>query len=141
MNLSTIAKHVINRKFHLLKRTNAMKKKYIEHQKTVLKEWISMEDYIKARYLDYPVYNHFALRCLVGEQPNLRYSLQYNPFPYNIAKEVYHMILWSNIPLDMTMVSRILNDEMTEQNYVCVEMPEAGRSIPDVWHVHVFVQE
>ena len=69
------------------------------------------------------------------------YRLLYNPFPYDVAEDVSHMVLWSITPLRKNMISKILDEKISNCEYLYVQLPKKHRSIPGIWHAHVFTKE
>lgn len=103
---NSIKNHSIREKVY---RTEKVQKKYDNFQKKIP----SMSDYIRAKYLE---------EKSVFISPNL--------FPYNVAKDIEHYVLWHNSKISTRKVNKILEDWYRSTR----------DSVPDIDHIHVFIQ-
>ena len=68
--------------------------------------------------------------CLVAVHPNT--------FPYNVADDVEHNVLWSERRLPADVVEEQLGGLLGATPFLWYENAEALKSLPMVFHVHVF---
>jgi len=69
-----------------------------------------------------------------------------NKFPYKKLlqnlPEVKQYVLWSNKGrLEMKEVEKIIRDRFGDKRWCWMERTEKGKSIPEIWHGHIFVEE
>lgn len=68
-------------------------------------------------------------------------ALHPNTFPYNVEKDVRHDVLWSEKPLDHTTIKAQLSALLGTRQCLWYENDPSRKSLPLVWHVHVFSEE
>lgn len=71
-------------------------------------------------------------QCLVAMHPNT--------FPYNVAPDVRHDVLWSERRLPAHMIKSQLEVLLGDNMFLWYENAQALKSLPNVFHVHVFSQ-
>ena len=106
-------------------------------------EWRSIEDLIRVR-----VFGWKRVRSDRGDyvaRPSSggwrRRVLEPNPYPYIVPTGVEHWVLWSEgTAMTATEVERYLSREAPEWSteWTWVRNPATARSVPGIWHVHVF---
>ena len=141
LSLETIKLLVESGNHKLLARSPQNIINYKNFQERVLKEWTSMNDYVKYRYLTAYEKRIDAngKKYAVLSNNELSYTLAINSFPYFIDENLDHMTLWATEPLQATRVEEILNRYFDTNNRYWFEQPIDLKSIKGVWHVHVFV--
>lgn len=139
MDFDTIRTYVQNGNFTLLKRNQEVNDAYINYKTNILQEWVSIEDIIKVKYLGASfLINPYGLKYAIEiNQP--RYSLQPNKYPYDINKNIKHMVLWATVPLNFDEIESILIKELN-QKFFWFEQNLINKSVKGIWHVHVFVR-
>ena len=103
-------------------RSYAMEKKYINHKKMLQRKNISLKQHIISSYLS-----------------NKSISLEKNLFPYMLKPGIIHNILWSRHKLSKYEIDSYLN--VFQREIIWYENPGNLKSIPGVYHVHVFIKE
>lgn len=68
------------------------------------------------------------------------YKLSRNEFPYHVAPNVHHYILWSKIRLDCHEIYQYLDKVFSPLRWAFYENPLHMKSIPQVEHYQVFVE-
>lgn len=143
MNLDDIKKCILSDNLDKLSRTADMEDRYKTYQELTLKEWISVEDYIKVKYFGAAtIYNEQRMKySLLKHCPPVQYTFQPNDFPYDTGTNVKHYVLWSLKPLSNREIDEILHDEVSDEySLVWFEQTYDQKSIKDIWHIHVFVE-
>jgi len=142
MDLRTIEIMVANGRFDLLKRNKSVGDLYLQHIKNISKEWNSIEDFIKAKCLNAIVaINDQGLKYAYFDEPNeLRYSLTFNEYPYDVGENIKHLVLWSTQPFEQSQIEEILMKEFPITNFFWFEQPLSQKSVKGIWHVHVFAE-
>ncbi|CAH6420488.1 Domain of unknown function (DUF3605)-containing protein [uncultured virus] len=142
LTLDLIKSLVENDKCHLLTRNPDQVNIYESFQKEILTTWVSMNDYIKSRYLSaYERINMDGKKYSVFPNHNSSYVIAYNRFPYYIEDNLKHMVLWATEALSEKEVEEILASHFGKDkgNRYWFEQPVEQKSIKGVWHVHIFV--
>ena len=134
-SLRYLRKHVRNGYWYgpSIRRTPEIHERYQNHLHFVKTNYTSTFDFIKIHH-----FHHFPLRT----SQNLIYGSPYknsipteygvmteNLFPYDICDDLTHRIFWSTKP--RTFCSN--NDD-----FVWFVNLDHNRSIPDLWHAHIF---
>ena len=76
----------------------------------------------------------------IYDENNLDINLVSNSFPYNVEKNISHLLLWSEKDLTDKMVNEILKNKLQGKEFVYFRNPEHLRSIPSVFHIQIFVK-
>ena len=90
---------------------------------------------------------HTRLKILFATFSNQDISISRNNFPYNnllkfIPEKITHYCLWScQGKLSSDKVEELIKIKFPENDYVWFENAEYVKSIPEVWHCHIFVEE
>lgn len=66
--------------------------------------------------------------------------LSMNTFPYYVQEGISHKLLWSIKDLNDKEIREYLGKELFGLEYVYFRNPEHLRSIPDIFHIHVFIK-
>jgi hypothetical protein len=144
MDLDTIRIHVKNGNLGYLHRRRDVEAIYNVYRNNILKEWISMEDLIKVRFLGASVkINSEGLKfaSLDIQQNQIKYSLQINDYPYNLENGTKHFVLWSTNLLNEETIDKILLEELHDYiDCFWFEQDPNQKSVPGVWHIHVLVK-
>lgn len=146
MDLDAIRQCVHSDDFTALKRDPETAAKYNQYRSDIVKEWVSIEDVVKVKYLGATVketesgLKYASYPCDLNSD-ELRYSLHPNKYPYDVAKDVRHMVLWVNRPmLPPYQVNALLSMELGSSQFFWFEQDTNYKSVKGVWHVHVFVK-
>lgn len=156
MDLSLIRKYIAIEDFDSLKRNDEINNLYNIYKQEILKEWVSIEDVAKVKFLGASVLeNTEGLKRAHFEGDVMRYSLQKNEYPYDVEQNIKHLVLWSLQPIDPKEIDLILEKELSarareegtcsfsHKDYkdLCwFEQTIDQKSVKGVWHVHVFVE-
>ena len=114
-----------------LKRDPIIQRKYEDHMKYVDKHYLTREDYIKIKYLNFDkryADKWFALNTF----NSLDYKLTENAFPYNVDR-VRHQVLWSIDELTKEQIEFIVG-----KNAVWFINNPKSRTIRNLWHAQIF---
>jgi hypothetical protein len=132
----------------LLYRDEQCAQRYIEHQKFVSKEYRSINDFIRIRYLkwdidfDKSIQKHIAIPSLKSIKEPL---LTLNDFPYYLVKDIQHWLIWCDPkPKEpKKIIEQVLNKNFPYEIFERISFinPPRLRSVSDVFHAHVFTRE
>lgn len=114
---------------------------YMDFREKILKQWRSMDDYIKFKYLIKKYQIDKEGKYYTENSEKIIYALEKNKFPYNIEEKYKHMVLWATAPLSAEEIEKILTENYGENrdNRYWFEQPISLKSVKGVWHVHIFV--
>lgn len=142
MDLTTIRKYIADGDFYSLKRSDKINNLYNIYKKKILKEWVSIEDIAKIKFLGASILiNTEGLKYAYFNDIPIRYSLATNEYPYDVAKNVKHLVLWSLQSIESKEIDSILQRELRGHKELCwFEQTVDQKSVKGVWHVHVFVE-
>lgn len=132
----------------LLWRDEQCAQRYIEHQIFVNKEYRSINDFIRIRYLKWNVQfdsiigKHIAVPA---DQSIREPLLTPNDFPYYLVENIRHWVIWCDPkPMESEkMIERIIDREFPREKFdrLYFVNPPRLRSVSDVFHAHVFTRE
>lgn len=127
MNWIILKKNIETNRFDYLYRNHFNLTRYHIHKFLLKKNNINLSDYISNKYLK-----------------NKKYNLVKNAFPYNLEKNILHLVLWIN-DLNITNIKQIIKKELEikykkEHEFLFFENPKHLRSINDIKHFHIFVK-
>lgn len=118
----------IKRKRHTLTRHPDVIKAYQDFKSQLAAQELTLEDHV---------------RTTVLQHSNGDPVLSPNAFPYWVAPEIQHWVLWSpRGPLTATEIREAIAVQrpagVTEAQWF--ENPPAAKTVPGIWHVHVFLR-
>lgn len=118
--------------------------KYVElykKEKVLNKEiFNSPEDMIKIRCLDYlPIRRNDKLYAFYYRNLSKKMKLTDNKYPYNV--DAHHKILWSEKELKHNDIVKILSLILKDKKYIYFRNPPHLRSIPNLFHIHIFIKK
>lgn len=149
---------------HLLRRGETEQQVYMKRMKEIRSEWESLDEYLRAIAFQYDMIETevgkkktrggipVGANRRIVEGVRVAVSFRKNDFPYDIAEEIEHWLLWiavddENFPantsswdlLTENAVSTLLGEYVPgASEYVwCVNPPEL-RSVACLPHVHIF---
>lgn len=112
-----------------INRTKEIENKYNEHKLLLLKNKISIHDYIFKKYFN----------------ENCEYKFVNNEFPYNVDSNIEHILLWFNpnikFKIDTEYIDNLLNELLFDKNYIYFENKDSNKSIKSIKHIHVFIKK
>lgn len=112
-----------------INRTKEIENKYNEHKLLLLKNKISIHDYILKKYFN----------------ENCEYKFVNNEFPYNVDSNIEHILLWFNpnikFKIDTEYIDNLLNELLFDKNYIYFENKDSNKSIKSIKHIHVFIKK
>ena len=124
---------------------------YEQFKKQILKEFFTIEDYIKINYLQYESILHMNLKKAIKNNKSLEYNLIKNPYPYNIKSNmqsnmqsnIQHYVLFSEKEIPKTEQLKIIknNLDIENKNFIYFTNAYDKRSIKNLWHLHILIQE
>ncbi|CAF0782213.1 unnamed protein product [Rotaria sp. Silwood1] len=133
---------------HPLWREEQQTQRYIEHQKLVSKEYRSINDFIRIRYLkwDVDLNKSSQKRIAIPSVNSIKEPLLTpNDFPYYLANGIQHWLIWCDPkPKEPEkIVEEVMNKEFDSKKFDRLSFvnPPRLRSISDVFHAHVFTRE
>lgn len=120
-----------------------------------LKEFLTDCDYSFLRLSDdqlfYSLYRKFVtrettLQIINGQIGNRKTSLIRNNFPYTKILQnltnVKHYCLWSKKgKLSNKEITKIVNNKFPKNTWFYTERKTGFKSVPEIWHCHVFIKE
>lgn len=119
---------------HPPKKGTFKRKNIIEFKKIIYEEKMKQKGY---KNVDEYIYQKILKNGLK------LYNIVPNKFPYNVPKNVYHLVLWLN-PLytfDKKNIENIINKEICPtKNIIIFENEANARSIKTIRHIHIFVK-
>ena len=121
-------------------RTDDVEAAYAEHKRRVLATYESLEDFIL-----YTVFKCSGSQQANGRMRSLRceahpWAFTENPFPYDIAAELEHWILWSRSSReDLPRAARLIRDNFGDA--VWFVNTSNNKSVPGLFHCHVFCEK
>jgi hypothetical protein len=149
MDLATIRTVVDRGNFSTLKRSLDVDNLYNLYRTEILNRWVSIEDLVKSKFFGASVarnsqgllYSYFGREINNGPI----YSLEPNEYPYDLGKNIKHMVLWASEPLEKDKVEEILKQEFKQLNnvvkdYFWFEQTVEQKSVKGIWHIHVFIE-
>ena len=132
----------------LLWRTEQCAQRYIEHQKTVADQYVSINDYIRIHYLHWQMnidpgtQKRVAVPCSTSIKEPL---LTLNKFPYYLVEDIQHWLIWCDpVPREpQKLIDTISDREFPPEKFdrITFVNPPRLRSIAGVFHAHVFTRE
>jgi hypothetical protein len=122
--------------------------RYHEHQRSVLCDYRSINDYIRIHYLKWNVCIDptSQKRTAIMSSASIREPiLTVNRFPYDLAHGIQHWLVWCDPKPNEPekIISNVLNREFPSDRFDRISFinPPRLRSIPDVFHAHIFTRE
>jgi hypothetical protein len=132
----------------LLWRNEYYAQRYIEHQKLVAKEYVSINDFIRINYLKWDVdfdkisQKRIAIPSLTSINQPL---LTPNDFPYYLVDGIQHWLIWCDPkPKESEeIIEKTINKEFPSNKFERLSFvnPLRLRSVSGVFHAHVFTRE
>ncbi len=124
---------------------------------TVLREWLSIGDYVLHQKLGVPfelvpVPRDLPLLAVPGAQPefrkrslggetenggNVRLVLLPNEFPYALEAGVRHEVLWCSSPVSVSLLEEWLQAHIFDREVIFFVNPLPLQSVAAVFHAHV----
>ena len=124
---------------HVSRKPN-VQRAYEDRKAMVKATFKSYVDMIKVECLEFALSTTKPYKAI--RKINSRdYALTTTPFPFDIEAGVTHNVLWSLTPLSDQEIKNIIERKFRPQcfKYVYYENALKDKSVPDIWHVHVFV--
>lgn len=116
---------------------------YMSMRESVLKRFVTMEDFIKAKLFNMETYTDGFCKYYIPENSisDIKYVLAPNEYPYDVAKDIKHYVLWSITSLTREFIDDILLKTFPYcKDMFWFEQTKEQKSIKEIWHVHVFVK-
>lgn len=112
-----------------INRSKEIENKYLEHKLLLIKNKISIHDYIIKKYFE----------------DDCEYKFVNNEFPYHVENNIEHKLLWFNpninYIIDEKYINTLLNKLLFDKNYIYFENIDSNKSIKSIRHIHVFVNK
>lgn len=115
---------------------------YDQQRNVILKDYHSYSDFIKINQLN------FGSRIKNGKlysfkvQGSLDIAFTDNIYPYHLAKNIHHYIIWSLSPLSHKAIDAYIKTNIASRynikEYIIMVNKKSKCSVPDLWHCHVF---
>lgn len=139
MDIDRIKTEVESGRIQNLRRENWVEICYKNFSSSVLKEWRSMEDYLSVSIFGTD-YAHLLKYSVKDNASVAKFSIRQNDFPYNIAGNVIHLVLWGERRLHRGEVEDVITSKITpsRSNLFWFEQDDEGKSVKGIWHVHIF---
>ena len=124
----------------LLGRTKKHIEMYNKEKKINKVIFNSPEDMIKIRCLDYlPIQQNNKLYAQFYPNLSKKINITDNKYPYNV--EAYHKILWCEQELSNEQIRKLLSVILRDKEYTYFRNPPHLRSIPNLFHIHIFIKK
>jgi hypothetical protein len=132
--------------FHLLQRDHGTLARYQQFVQEITQEYHSIEVYIAHTVFGARVERMGARLALDPEGEGewrgaKRVIFRANDFPYHLEENIVHELLWSNAALSADEVREHVARHMQERarrTFVYFENPAHLKTIPGIFHIHVF---
>jgi Protein of unknown function (DUF3605) len=118
-----------------------VQKAYDAHLKHVDSKYASREDYIKIHSLGWTPIAQNGKTVATKSAHSKNSMLELNIFPYNLHKDIHHYILWSVTPVHPLKMDSICYKTFINTPYLWFVNCPQNRSIPALWHAHIFVKQ
>lgn len=132
----------------LLWRDEQCAQRYIEHQIFVNKNYRSINDFIRIKYLKWnsQIDSNIGKQIAVPAEQSIRQPLLTpNDYPYYLVKNIQHWLIWCDPKPNEPekMIERIVEKEFPRDTFdrLYFVNPPRLRSVSDVFHAHVFTRE
>jgi hypothetical protein len=114
-----------------------------EQQRNIIQDkYHSYSDMIKIKYMNFGARNKQGKIYSVKTTDSLDIAFTQNIYPYHLAKNIHHYIIWSVRPLSNKAIDAYMNNNIVEiyniKDYVLMVNNTSRCSVPDLWHCHVF---
>lgn len=127
--------------FEKFGRKNSVNQAYQEDKIRVNKIYASTRDMILINHLNFtPVSTkNNMISVSIIQEKKCDKLLCLNTFPYYVEKDISHKVLWSLEELNNDKIIKYLNKTLDKNiEYVFFRNPPHLRSIPDIFHIHIF---
>eukprot|EP01083_Nonionella_stella_P293471 998048_1 len=132
-----------------LRRTPSMTNQYELQKEDRKQKWVTYADFVRCYVFEQQSEKVKVTKnnrkCTLQKSPRKRgkvvCKLKPNDFPYNLAENVQHLVLFSFDSTDKYHIERMIEKQYPEQEYLWWRNPTKYQSIPDVWHVQVLVKK
>ena len=111
------------KEYFKFKRSLFNSNRYLVHKFLLKKENIKLHNYITNKYLK-----------------NKKYSLVKNDFPYNLEKNILHLVLWINDGEIIDIEEVIKKELKNNYEFLYFENPVNLRSVLEIKHLQVFIK-
>lgn len=115
---------------------------YEQQRKAILNDYVKYSDFIKIKYMNFGARNKQGKIHSVKTQDSLDIAFTQNIYPYYLAKNIHHYIIWSVKPLSYKAIDAYMSDSIIPKikikEYKLLINHKSKCSIPDLWHCHVF---
>lgn len=126
-----------------LGRNSAQMQVYQSNLAQVRREYASVQEYCKARFLDYETYPN-ADGLLEARRPASAQgrivSWRLNDYPYNFEAGIQHYVLWSETELREDEIQAVIKRELPNHETAVFVNPPVLQSVAAVWHCHVIAR-
>jgi hypothetical protein len=110
---------------------------YNQQKELTLRIYHAYSDYIKIKYMNFDTKTKSHKICSVKKHDSLDIVFIENMYPYHLAKNIHHYIIWSLKPLSKIQVDTYLAT-FNITKYKTLINDTSRCSVPDLWHCHVF---
>lgn len=115
---------------------------YDQQRKIILKDYHNYSDFIKIKHLNYGSRIKQGKTYSVKTKDSLDIVFTPNIYPYHLARNIHHCIIWSLSPLShkdiYTYMTNTIVPRYNIKAYILMVNRKSKCSIPDLWHCHVF---
>ena len=127
------------KEFRIFGRSIEVCKEYCRDRKKNKILFNSSRDMILVKYFNYkPIVAKNDKIVSIYDKKCIDKVLCCNTFPYNVDEGISHKLLWSSKDLTDKDIVKFLNKNLFGLEYVYFRNPEYLRSIPDIFHIHIF---
>ena len=134
--------NIINDKeARLFGRSKDVCKEYVRDKKKATFMYNSTRDMILVKQLNYkPILTKNDKIVGLKDSKCFEQVICNNTFPYYVSEGISHKLLWSVKDLTDEDITTILKKELIGLEYIYFRNPENLRSVPDIFHIHIFIR-
>jgi hypothetical protein len=132
--------HLVNNKeFHKLGRSQYIQEYYNYMKHDINKKYNSVRDSILITEFKYKSFIKNKKYTAIDDGKE-KIVFTDNNFPYYVEDNIDHKLLWSTKELDDVQITKLLKKNFKGVKYIYYRNPPSLRSVPSVFHIHIFVK-
>lgn len=128
-----------NKKYHLFGRSKYVQTYYNYIKSKINTKYNTLRDKILITVFNCKFYVKNRKYSAIYDGKNM-IKISENEFPYHIDDNIDHKLLWSTTDLTDVQIKRYLKQNFKNTKYVYYRNPPQQRSVPDVFHIHIFIR-
>jgi len=148
ISIKKLKYYIKHNKLHCLGRTAEIQQNYNKLKQIMNQNWKTKKDYILHAIFNFPFIREKSGKQLTAIPTTVKLpitKIMLNNMPYNFESQMSHYCLWKIggkiTPTDIHQTIQHLEQKHKIDSYVTWENPPELKSIKDVEHIHVVIQE